>query len=521
MLIESTYDQHPADREYGPTVLIVDDDAHARDRLNLALSQVESASEIHTIHAKDIESALDILSGTLVHVVLLDKNLGPEPVPAEQNGIESIPEMLRLQPQLQILMVTGSNDVLDVVKAIKYGAFGYVTKEMADALLIRHIEKAIQFAEMKLDKVRRERNEVPEQEELAGKSKAFLEVLWQSELLAESDRPILLTGESGTGKTALAKRIHARRGRFLKQKDRPFFTRNVATLSSELIESELFGHERGAFTGANETKQGLFELANNGTLFLDEIGELPLEVQPKLLTVIEEGTFMRVGGSKQLRSKPKLIFATNRNLEKMVQESTFRQDLYMRISMFTLRMPSLAERREDIPGIIKSVLAKACRDNRVQITYEELPVDFIEQLTSGSVDGNIRGILNQLDRLLVLCPREKSGQPILSKWRNVSGLYTSKREQKTSSPSQPLTYTEMMSRKWDVLGSDFPGFREFLDSVRQRLLDDAKARLGTNKNIARAFKMSESNISNIFKRTASQGGATFEGESVITRGMDQ
>lgn len=190
--------------------------------------------------------------------------------------------------------------------------------------------------------------------------------------------------------------------------------------------------------------------------------------------------------------------------------------------MFTLRMPSLSERREDIPGIIKAVLAKACRDNRVQIAFDELPKDFIEQITNGSVDGNIRGILNQLDRLLVLCPREKSGRPILSKWRNVSGLYTSKRDHKTSSTSssQPLTYTEMMSRKWDVLGPDFPGFREFIESIKQRLLDEAKARLGTNKNIARAFKMSESNISTIFKRTLNQG-AGFETESINTRGMDQ
>lgn len=503
MNIETTYDQHPVDRDFGPTVLIVDDEIFARDRLALALSQVDQPEQIHILHATSIPEALDILSGTLVHVVLLDKNLGPEPVSIEQNGIEAIPEILRLQPHLQILMVTGSNNIRDVVQAMNFGACGYVTKETPDSLLISNIDRAIQFATLKLDKVRRERSESAEQEDLVGSSKSFLEVIWQSDVLSESDRPILLTGDSGTGKTALARRIHKRRGRFLKQKDRPLFSVNVSSLSSELIESELFGHERGAFTDAKEMKQGLFELANNGTLFLDEIGELPLEIQPKLLTIIEEGIFMRVGGSKQLRSKPKLIFATNRDLEQMVVDGTFRKDLYMRISMFTVRMPSLEERRDDIPEIIQSVLPKACRENRVQLNFCDIPADFIEYVKNGSLDGNIRGILNQLDRLLVLSPRDRKGVPVLSKWKSIPGLYLKKKEPKQleiKTASTPISYEELMTRPWNILGPDFPGFKEFIDLIKSRVVDEAKTKFSRNHEVSKIFKISPSSASTLLSR---------------------
>ena len=504
MLKETTYDEHPADREYGPTVLIVDDDVNARDRLKCALTQINNPDEIHILHATNIASALEILAGTLTHVVLLDKNLGPEPVSVDQNGIESIPAMLQLQPHLQILMVTGSNEVRDVVQAMTFGAFGYVTKDMPEKLLIANIDRALQFASLKLDKIRRTRTESSDKVTLAGNSKVFLDVINQSDLLAESDRPVLLLGENGTGKTELAIRIHARRGRFLKQKDRPFFRLNVACLSKDLIESELFGHERGAFTDAKEMKQGFFELANNGTLFLDEIGDLPLELQPKLLTVIEDGIFTRVGGSIQLRSKPKLIFATNKNIKQMVADGTFRKDLYMRISMFELEMPSLDERREDIPAIIKALLPKACIENKVpHINFDELTDDFLEFASNSSTDGNIRGISHKLDRLLVFSPKDKNGRPIVSKWKLAPGLYISKKEVKRlneSDFSEPLTYNEMMTRNWNMIDPNFPGFKIFIEEVKQRLLDEAKLKFSNNVAMAKALKFSKSNITMLFNR---------------------
>jgi two-component system NtrC family response regulator len=500
---EQTYDQHPPDREYGPTVLIVDDEMHARERLEMALAEVDDASRIHILHATSVKAALTILSGTPVHVVLLDKNLAPEPTPTEENGIEAIPEMLRLQPQLQILMVTGSKDIQDVVRAMNLGACGYITKEMPNELLIAHIDRAIQVSVLKIDKARRDRCQVPDESSLGGKSGVFQDILRRAEVLSESSRPVLILGESGTGKTALAKWIHARRGRFLKQQDRPFFAVNVSTLAKNLIESELFGHEKGSFTDARETKQGLFELANNGTLFLDEIGELPLDLQPKFLTVIEEGTFLRVGGKKPLHFKPKLIFATNRNLQQMVKEGKFRKDLFMRISMFPIQMPSLSERKEDIPEIIRAILPQACRDNQVQVEFEDLPKDFIDHLMNSPIEGNVRGIQHQLDRLLVLSPRDKKGRPVLTRWRSVPGLC----QESMVAEGLPLdhekasiTYQELMARTWNMIGPDFPGLNEFLDDAKARLLAEANAKFKTGREMSRIFRISESTASLMLRR---------------------
>lgn len=505
---ELTYDQHPPDREYGPTVLIVDDEKHARERLELALAEVEDAERLYIIHATSVKAALEILSRTPIHVVLLDKHLLPEPTPPEENGVENIPEMLRLQPQLQILMVSASNDIPDVVRAMNFGACGYITKEMPNELLIRCINQAIQVALLKIDKARRERCQSPNDSTLGGKSKAFQDILRRGEVLAESNRPIVILGDSGTGKSALAKWIHNRRGTFLKQQDRPFLAINVASLAKDLIESELFGHEKGAFTDARETKQGLFELANNGTLFLDEIGELPLDLQPKLLTVIEEGTIFRVGGKKPLNFKPKLIFATNRNLEQMVKEGKFRKDLYMRISMFPIHMPSLSERKEDIPDIIRAILPQSSRENHVQVEFSDIPKDFIDHLMNSKIEGNIRGIQHQVDRLLVLSPRDKKGRPVLTRWSTIPGLgqdAVSAPAQDESRTNNPITYDELMSRSWDLITTDFPGLSEFLDEAKTRLLAEATAKFKTGREMSRIFRISESTASAMLRRYAAHG----------------
>ena len=506
MANETTYDQHPPDREVGPTVLIVDDEALAQDRLNLALCQIEGANQLHILHARSLVEAIDILTKTLVHVVLLDKNLGPEPVPANQNGIEGIPSMLRLQPHLQILMVTGSNDIQDVVRAMNFGACGYITKEMPNSLLVPHIARAIDVSLLQLDKLRRDRF-ATDAYDLGGKSKLFTEIKKAAQILAESNRPILMLGQTGTGKTELAKFIHYHRGRYLKQKDRPFIFINMTTLSRDLIESELFGHEKGSFTGAQGVKQGLFELASNGTLLLDEIGEFPLDLQAKLLTVIEEGSFKRVGSEKILYARPKIIFATNRDLEQMVRDGTFREDLFMRISMFPITMPSILERKEDIPDIVRALLPKACAENHISVTFDEIPQDFIEHLATHPVDGNIRGILNQLERLLVLSPKDKRGRPVLSQWQSISGLSPKRRSLDMPTyltAKMPLTYRELMSRPWNLLGADFPGLNEMLEQMKDKLFQEAQTKFKTNRALAQVFKISESTASLLVKRHAKE-----------------
>jgi formate hydrogenlyase transcriptional activator len=239
------------------------------------------------------------------------------------------------------------------------------------------------------------RNE-PVFEGIIGNSPALLKVLEMVEMVAESDSTVLLLGETGTGKELVARAIHERSGR----KRQAFVKLNCAAIPAGLLESELFGHERGAFTGAIAQRVGRFELANEGTAFLDEIGELPLELQPKLLRVLQEREFERLGSARTLRTNARLIAATNRNLEKMVGSDDFRSDLYYRLSVFPIYLPALRERPEDIPLLVRHFTAKYAGRMKKQI--EVIPADTIRNLTRRHWPGNIRELENVIERAVIL-----------------------------------------------------------------------------------------------------------------------
>lgn len=499
----------PHDAECGNSLLVIDDDELAKDRVSLSLGGESELSDLKIFFAKNIKQALDILSRRTINVALLDKNLGLE------NGIEAIPELLNAQPHLQIIMLTGSNDLSDVVQATKFGAFDYLTKDVCHDLLVVHVKRAIRVSELTLERIRRERKATVAESTLGGSSQAYLAILSQAKRLAATNRPVLLLGQTGTGKSALAKWINLSRAEYLGQKERPFFAINVSTLSGNLIESELFGHERGAFTGANETKQGLFELANSGTLFLDEIGELPLEFQAKLLTVVEEGIFKRVGGKQMLRAAPKLIFATNRDLEKMVKEGTFRRDLFMRISMFPIRMPSLSERKEDIPEIVRALLPKSCRETGVFVSFEEIPPSFIEFLQVSPIEGNIRGVQNLIERLLVLAPRDRNERPILSMWRQICGFSEAERQvlPTLTDSVRTLSLYDLMERPTHVMGPKFPGIKKVKESIERRILEEARELYPVDKDIAIALGISKSATSALLSRMKHSDEQVYQGES--------
>lgn len=500
MNIESTYDQRPPDRDIGPTVLVVDDEEGGRLRLKVALESTDDANSLHVLFSQSIPEALEVLTTTPVHVVLLDKNLGPDPKTPEHNGITMIPEMRKIQPHVQILMVTGSGSVGDIVEAMRNGAFGYLTKESKDELLVQQINKAIYMARLALLKAREDRakEQSKGKVEFVTKSSAAKALFQQVQAVAESNRPVLLLGETGTGKTTLAEFIHEYRKRYLKQQDRPFFKINVSALPANLIEAELFGSEKGSFSRSVAMKQGFFELVNSGTFFLDEIGETSLEVQQKLLIAIEEGVFYRVGGKKELRSSFKLVCATNRNLREMVDKGLFREDLFMRISTFTIEVPPLSQRKEDVPDIIGNLLPRCCNENKVYVTFDDVPEDFIEYITNNPPPGNIRGIEQQLSRLLVFSPKDRQGQPMLKLWKNTLGLTV--QPTRTRPQRDCITLEDLMTLPLDVVGSEFPGMSEITASIQERILLDAVEKLQKNRPIARALKLSDSAISDRMKR---------------------
>lgn len=399
-----------------PVVAILDDDEVARKRMELVHQSSTRCFDL--VQAKSIDELWQLLDSGRVHVLLLDRDLGKDIAGDLINGIDFIPEILEAQPHLQILVLTGNDSVSEVVRAMNFGAANFIVKDSPDELILAQVNRAILQAQIKLREIQFEKSAGKDEDSFAGNSRSFKRLRNRLKALAESDRPILLLGESGTGKTTAAKYVHMLRTNASGLKDSPFYSINMANLANSLADRELFGNERGAYTDAKEAKPGIIELANGGTLFLDEIGEASLEIQAKLLKVLEEGTYMRIGGQREKYSRFKLICATNRDLEAMVQKGTFREDLYMRISAFSEKMPALHERSEDVPELVRSLLSKIAKSMNLSVSYEDLPTEFIEYLQKNPIPGNIRGLDHYLVRLLTLSPRAK-GLPIFTNWKRL------------------------------------------------------------------------------------------------------
>lgn len=501
---ETTY-VNPPDRDGGATILIVDDELAVRIRHEELCKRIEG--NIRVLSCSSVRDALEIISSTVVHVVLLDKKLGPdESTDPRHNGIEAIPEMLLINPHLQILVITGSFVKLvdDVVTAMRYGAHGFALKgtKKQDDVIVLQIKNAINVAKLRMEKARQAfappSNEEHTSFEFAGQSKAVRQLFKQIEAFSESNRPVLITGESGTGKTLAARLIHEHRKKYLKQDDRPFIHLSIATLGQNTLEEVLFGREHVG--GERQVIQGFFELANTGTLFIDEIADLSLSVQAKFLAIIDDEMFYRIGGTQKLRTSFKLLCATSKDLEGLVREGKFSESLYQRISTFCVRVPSLSERKEDIPEIVRAILPKCCRENNVYISFEDLPADFIEFLSENILPTNVRGIEDQIARLLVLSPKDTKGIPQFKHWRKIPGLqpFANGRSQRPSRAS--ITVKELVALPFDVGGPDFPGFCELMALIERKVILEAKTHFKTNRELSRFLKLSDATITYHLKK---------------------
>jgi two-component system, NtrC family, response regulator AtoC len=371
-----------------PTILIVDDEKHTRDGLRRLLED-----EYDTYVAEDIRGAMDVLEREPIELMLTDLRLGGD------DGMKLIERALKLPHPPICIMMTAYGSVDTAVEAMKRGAYDFVTKPLNLDKVEMLIARALASRKMEQEN-RTLRQQVDERyglENIIGESPALREVLDTVRQVAPSSANVLIEGESGTGKELAAQAIH----NLSRRNKAKFVTVHCAALSPQLLESELFGHERGAFTGAHERRIGRFEQANGGTIFLDEIGEIDASTQVKLLRVIsEERAFERVGGNQTLRADVRLIAATNKNLEKLVSEGKFRDDLYFRLNVVHITMPPLRERKEDIPLLVRSFLRHFCKLNEKPLL--ELTADAMNALLNYGWPGNVRELRTAIEHGVVM-----------------------------------------------------------------------------------------------------------------------
>lgn len=318
------------------------------------------------------------------------------------NGLMVVEKIKELNPELDIVIMTAFGNIEDAVKIMKAGAYDYLSKpidlDQLESLIKRVREKRILISENKI--LRQQLSEKFKFEAIISQSGEMEDVLNTASRVASSKANILIRGESGTGKELIARAIHFASER----RDRPFVVVNMAAITETLIESELFGHEKGAFTGAAQQRKGRFEQADAGTLFIDEVGDIPLSIQVKLLRVIQFGQFERLGSTKTLTVNVRIITATHRNLEEMLKSGEFREDLYYRLNVISIRIPPLRKRRIDIPSLINHFLAKYNRDNKKQI--KGISQEALDKLIKHDYPGNIRELENLIEHAVVMCRRE-------------------------------------------------------------------------------------------------------------------
>jgi len=380
------------------TVLVVDDDDSVRSGLYWALN-----SDYQVLQASSRDEACALILEAPIEVVVSDLHLPPH-VDDIGEGLALIDVARSQDPPLQVVVITGSDSKRAALEAVRRGAYGFFEKPLDPGELLHIVNQAARMRLLEIEnrRLRAELARPPGFVHLLGASTALEKVLKQARSVAATSATVLLSGENGTGKEMLARAIHEESPRAAG----PFVAVSCAALPEALIESELFGHEKGAFTNATQTRKGRFELADGGTLLLDEIGDLTPAVQVKLLRVLQERSFERVGGSKTLTVDIRLIAATNRDLEKEVDEGRFRQDLFFRLNVVPLALPPLRDRGDDIPILAAHFAAKSAQ--RYGHSMPELTPKLIEVLQEYDWPGNVRELENLMERLTVL----SNGDPL-------------------------------------------------------------------------------------------------------------
>ncbi|WP_300497008.1 sigma-54 dependent transcriptional regulator [Marinobacter sp.] len=437
------------------TALIVDDEPDIRDLLEITLTRMG----ITTLTAPDITCAKKLLGEHKPQLCLTDMNL------PDGNGIELVQWIQHNTPSTPVAVITAYGNMDTAIESLKAGAFDFVSKPVELPRLRELVNSALRLSEA-------EANTLDTDDEpglLLGKSTEIQKLRSQTRKLARSQAPVFISGESGSGKELVARMIHLQGPR----RNGPFIAVNCGAIPSELMESEFFGHKKGSFTGAVENKDGLFRSANGGTLFLDEVADLPLAMQVKLLRAIQEKAVRPVGDTKEVPVDIRVLSATHKNLPELVQEGTFRQDLFYRINVIELAVPPLRERPDDIPLLARHILERI--SNEYECDPASLTPGAIDRLKQYDFPGNVRELENVLERAFTLCDADQI---------DVGDLHLGNGVQKASSPTQVIAEGEAED------GEDVPvpdgeiDLENYLESIERQAIEKALEATRWNKTAA-------------------------------------
>jgi len=378
-----------------PRILVIDDEKSIRNTLKDILSYENYEVDI----ADDGDTGIDLFGKNKYDAVLCDIKM------PNMDGIEVLEKFFETSPDIPVIMISGHGNIDTAVEAIKKGAFDFIEKPLDLNRLLITIRNAMDKSEL-ITETRVLRKKVNKTFDIVGESKPILKVKDMINKVAPTDARVLVTGPNGTGKELVARWLHEKSPRSAA----PFIEVNCAAIPSELIESELFGHEKGAFTSAHKQRKGKFEQAQGGSIFLDEIGDMSLSAQAKVLRALQEHKISRVGSDKDINIDVRVIAATNKNMKDEIAKGTFREDLYHRLSVILIDVPALNDRIEDIPLLTKHFNELICAEYGT--ARKKFTDEAIEELQNINWTGNIRELRNVIERLIILCGKEVSGQAV-------------------------------------------------------------------------------------------------------------
>ena len=375
-------------------ILIIDDDSAIRTSLSFMLKRAKY--DVQAVASP--KEAIAVVRSVAPELILMDMNFSLTTTGDE--GITLLKQVKIFQPETPVILMTAWGSIQLAVKGMQAGAFDFITKPWNNAALMQRIETALELNNKKKEEEQKKDEDGFDRSHIIGKSKALMDVLATIKRISRTNASVLITGESGTGKELIAEAVHRNSPRAKK----PFVKVNLGGISQSLFESEMFGHKKGAFTDASSDRVGRFELADKGTIFLDEIGDLDLSCQVKLLRVLQEQTFEVLGDSRPRKVDIRVVSATNADLRQMVQDHTFREDLFYRINLITVHLPALRERREDIPLLVRHFADLQCKQNG--LPKVDFTPDAMEYLQRLPYPGNIRELKNLVERTLLVCGKE-------------------------------------------------------------------------------------------------------------------